>query len=224
MSPEAARIIDVTPEEEVKQEALTMPDRAKSIAIITAEDYTAAGEFLLGIKAVRKRIDETFDPIIDKAHQAHKEALAQKKKVEAPLIEAEGIIKPKIAEYNSEQERIRKEEERRLAEVARKEEEERRLAEAEAAEKAGDIAEAQAILDEPVYVPPVVVQKTTPKVSGIAMTTVWRFRITNEKKIPREYLSVDTVKIGGVVRALKDKCSIPGIQVYPEQSVRSGSR
>src|SRR5690348_1541007 len=58
---------------EVTQQALTWPDRARALKVSTSESYIEAGELLKGIKALRKEVDATFDPIIGKAHEAHKE-------------------------------------------------------------------------------------------------------------------------------------------------------
>jgi hypothetical protein len=209
---------------EIQERALTVPEQAKAIIIITNEDYTRAGEILLTIKDIRKEIDATFDPIIKKAHEAHKEAVAQKKKIDAPLIEAEGIIKPRISDYLAEQERIRRAEENRLREIARKEEEERQLMEAIAAEQAGETEEAAAIINEPVYVAPVVVPKSVPKIQGVSTQKRWTFRVVDPSKVPREYLAVDEQKIGAVVRALKDQCKINGVEVYSEDIVTAGRR
>jgi len=219
--------------QEITERALTVPEQAKGIVIKSHDDYARAGEMLLVIKDLRKEIDATFDPIIKKAHEAHKEAVAQKKKVDAPLVEAEGIIKPRISAWNTEQERLRREEEARLREIARKQEEERLLMEAIAAEeeakangatKEEAAQESAAIMAEPVYVAPVVVPRMVPKVAGIAMKQVWKFRIVNPAIIPREYMAVDEQKIGAVVRALKDQTRIAGVEAYPEDAVAAGRR
>jgi len=219
--------------QEITERALTVPEQAKGIVIKSHDDYARAGEMLLVIKDLRKEIDATFDPIIKKAHEAHKEAVAQKKKVDAPLVEAEGIIKPRISAWNTEQERLRREEEARLREIARKQEEERLLMEAIAAEeeakangatKEEAAQESAAIMAEPVYVAPVVVPRMVPKVAGIAMKQVWKFRIVNPAIIPREYMAVDEQKIGAVVRALKDQTRIAGVEAYPEDTVAAGRR
>ena len=78
-------------------------------------------------------------------------------------------------------------------------------------------------METPVQVAPVVVPKSVPKVSGMSIRDNWKFKITNEKLIPREYLKVDEVKIGQVVRALKSATNIPGVEVYNEGTV-SGRR
>lgn len=223
---ETAGIINISTDETevVAKKALTIPEQARAVKVVDSETYSQAGEILVTIKGLRKEIGAAFDPIIKKAHEAHKEAKAQKDKAEAPLIEAENIIKPALAAYDREQERLRREEEERQREIARKAEEERRLREAEQAEKEGRNEEAQAIIEEPVYVPPVVLEKTTPKVQGISMQKVWKFRVTNEALIPREYMTPDMVKIGGVARATKGSIQIPGVEIYSEDIVKAGVR
>jgi len=223
---ETARVINIATDETeiVAKKALSIPEQARAIQVVDNETYSQAGEILITIKGLRKEIGAAFDPIIKKAHEAHKEAKAQKDKAEAPLIEAENIIKPALAAYDREQERLRREEEERQREIARKAEEERRLQEALQAEKEGDAAAAQAIIEEPVYVPPVVIEKTTPKVQGISMQKVWKFRVTNEALIPREYMTPDMVKIGGVARATKGSIQIPGVEIYSEDIVKAGVR
>jgi hypothetical protein len=210
---------------EVNTLALSVPEQAHMITAITNNnDYVKAGNILLTIKDIRKKIEATFKPIKQKFDAAKKEVLDQEKAADRPLIEAENWIKPLISGYLIEQEKIRQAEERRLQEQARKEEEERRLLEAIEAEKNGQQDEAQAIIDAPVQAPPVVVPKAVPKVEGISMRENWRFRIVDEKTIPREFLKVDEVKIGAYVRAMKSAGNIPGVEIYNEATIGAGRR
>ena len=208
---------------EVTTLALSVPDQAKQISIKTMDDYVRAGEIMLTIKAIRKKITDTFKPIKQKMDAAKQEVLDQERAADAPLKEAEALLSPQIIAWNREQERLRQAEEARLREEARKQEEERRLQEAILAEQHGQKEEAEAIMETPVQVAPVVVPKSVPKVSGMSIRDNWKFKITNEKLIPREYLKVDEVKIGQVVRALKSATTIPGVEVYNEGTV-SGRR
>lgn len=219
---------------EVNALALSVPDQAKQIMVIkSSDDYMRAGEVLLRIKEIRKKIEATFRPIKQKMDAAKREVLDQEKAADKPLAEAEAWLKPLIAAYHNEQERIRREEENRLREIARKEEEERQLQAAIAAEeeakRAGATteeaaAESEAIIEQPVYVPPVVVPKTVPKVAGVNMVKQWQFRIVDLDKVPRQYLMADEQKIRAIVRALKDKADIPGIEVYAVDTVSAGRR
>lgn len=230
----AIALVERTPQK-VTELALTWPERATALAIRTAETYTQAGELLKDIKALRKEVDAAFDPIITAAHAAHREACSQKKRAETPLAEAEQILKRGLIAYDTEQELIRRAEERRLQEIARQEEEARRLDEAAALEREASAAvnlaegyqlrrEAEALLEQPIVAPVVTVERSTPKVTGISYREVWRFRIVDATKIPRDYLAVDEQKIAGVVRATKGTITIPGIEAYPEKIASAGSR
>lgn len=210
---------------ELETKALSLPDQAKAIgSIVTPEQYAAAGELLVAIKDLRKGIAEHHAPMIEAAHRAHKEALAARKRLDDPLDQAERVVKPAMGSYVAEEERKRREVERVAQEAARKAEEDARLAEAEAAERAGDHAEADAMIQAPVVVPPVVVPSSVPKVAGVASVKVWKWRITNQALIPRQFFVLDETKINGVVRTMKNLAQIPGIEVYPEDEVRGARR
>lgn len=204
---------------EVTNLALSVPDQARQIIVTNADTYRRAGEVIVYIKQLRKKIADTFRPIKQKIDESKREVLAQERAADLPLMDAENYLSPQIIAYDREQERIRREEEARLREIARKQEEERRMQEALAAEAEGQAEVADAIINEPTYVPPVVVGRSIPKVAGMSIRDNWTFRIVNPAIIPREYLKVDEVKIGGVVRSLKDQCRIPGIEVYKESTV-----
>lgn len=209
--------------QELEVQALSVPDQAKQITITDQASYERAGQILVIVKGLRKKIDETFDPIISKAFAAHKEAKAQKTKVEAPLLVAEAHVKPLMAFYVNEQERKRREEEEKLRLEAQKKAEAEQLARAEAAEKQGNHQAAEAIISAPVQVAPVVLQSETPKVAGVSYRKSWKFRITDPALVPREYLIPDDKAIGAVVRALKDQCKISGVEVYSEDTVSAGA-
>ena len=210
---------------DITARALTIPEEAKALRIVDVMTYVRAGEVLTAIKDLRKQIDAAFDPIIQKAHAAHKEAISQKKKAEAPLVEAEGIIKPQIAAYEAEQERIRRAEEARIRAELAKAEEEARLQAAIEAEAAGNKQEAEELLEEPVQVAPVVLPKATPKLEGVYTREDWDFVIEDESKIPRQFLQPNLVAIRGFVKSLKGNANIPGVKVFKKQivSARGGS-
>ena len=146
------------------------------------------------------------------------------------------------AEQRRLEEIARKEEEERRRvelerlEAERKAEEERILQAAQAAELAGETdkagellesavnfgeavkQEAAAIQAEPVYVPPVVIPKSVPKMQGGPVyRTIWKFRIKDVSLIPRQYMIPDEKAIGGVVRSTQGKITIPGIEAYEER-------
>jgi hypothetical protein len=61
------------------------------------------------------------------------------------------------------------------------------------------------------------------KIKGLSTKETYKFKITNEALIPREYLIPDEKKIGEAVRKSKGNISIEGIECYTEDvlAVRS---
>lgn len=227
-----ANVLEFPERDEVVTAALTWPERAKQAAVIDASSYQAAADLLKGIKALRQKIAETFDPHIARAFQAHRALTKEKNDAEAPLTAAERVIKEALVGYDQAQERLRRIEEARLREEARLAEEQRVIEQAAAMETEGQecgdealVAEAHELISQPIQAPPIApVARATPKVAGITMRKVWRYRVVNANVIPRQYLKVDEPKIASVVRALGRDAKIPGIEVYEEQTVAAGSR
>jgi len=206
------------------QEITTIHTAAASIIVKDNASYAYAGDMLVAIKKVKKNIEEYFRPLKAAAYAAWKQICNRETEEIEKLTPAINHLNSQMTAYNIEQEKIRKAEEERLRREAQKAEEEARLQAAIEAEKTGQKEEAEAILAEPVFVPPPIVEKTVPKQAGLAMTTTWEAKIINEKLIPREYLIPDMVKINQVVRALKDKTNIPGIMAIPRNSMRGVRR
>ena len=202
----------------IERQSIEVLDQSMLLRIFDTDSFSRATRFLKDLKDVQAEINGAFDPIIQAQHQAHKKSLEAKRKYSSPLLKAEGIVKEKIKDYHLEQDRIRQEEEARLYHEAKKAEEERLLQMAEQAEKAGDTEEAEAILKQPVNAPVISLQSKT-KGKGVSYREVWKFRVKDVDLIPNTYKVVDKRKIGAVVRALKDKTNIPGIEVYCDNSV-----
>ena len=200
-------------------EALATVDRLNAVAIIRdAADYAACGELWKAGRAMMEAIDAGYDEIIKAAHLAHKAAVAKKKSFYDPVEAATRHVKGLMAAWDTEQERVRREEQLRLEATARRLAEDRLIAEAAAAESAGNQAQADAILAEPVVVAPAFVPKAVPKIEGGPVyREIWKVRVVDAALIPREYLIVDEQKLGQMARALKGAMRVPGVEAYPEK-------
>ena len=223
----------------VRAEALTWPEQARALAIVDAPSYNGAAGLLKAIKALRAKIAETFQPHVKRAHEAHTALVKEQADAEAPLTEAELIIKRGLVTYDQEQERLRQIEQRRLEDIARKSEEARRLEEAAAMEKeaaaTGDTAlraEAEALIAEPVYVAPIQVEKATPAVKGISYRTTYSARVTNKRLLIQfvadnpqfeNLLDANMVALNGQARSLKLAMQIPGVVVDEKRDIAAGS-
>jgi hypothetical protein len=117
-------LVTESPAKDNLQQQLTpLVIRAKTVIVSSDEELVVAKEIAQTVKAFQKEINDTFDPIINKTRQAHKEALAQKKRHMDPLVEAEDRIKLLIGNYLTFVENEKKKEAERLAELARQERE-----------------------------------------------------------------------------------------------------
>lgn len=212
--------------QQLHERALTYPEQANSIIIHNPETLKIANDFLLAVKKMLKEIGDAFGPIIEKAHKAHKEALAQRKKYEEPLLKAERAVKQQIGVYVRKQEEIRREAERKAkeAEADRLRKQAEIEAEAQRFENEGYFEEAEEIRAQESETTDAAIVPDAPSLNGISVRRILDFEIIDEEKIPRRFLSVDSKKIREYLREHKEKAldlDIPGIKVFYRDSVAS---
>lgn len=224
-------------EQEVSKESTELVQQAAAIVVTDVASQEQASKILLTIASMRKKIADTWKPMKEAAFRTHRTICDKEKELDAPLAQAEKTLKERIGGYVQEQRRIAREQEEEL----RRQERERAEAEAQAEsqrlaledavalEAEGKPAEAEAVLNNPVpvaakYVPPAPVAAQVAQVKGVPTREVWKFRIVDEAKVPREYLIVNESAIGAVVSRTKGKVNIPGIEAYPEQQVAVARR
>lgn len=215
------------------EKALALPAQAKAIVIKDQESYATAGEFLLADKAMQKEIKGVFGPMKQKSRAAWMAVCEEEEKALAPLVEAESIVKREMARYDTEQERIRQEEQRRLEAEAKRLEEERRLFEAEQLAAEGRQAEADLVLEEPVFAPVVQMPTSVPKVAGISFREAWKAECFDLKALVKAaaaddrylpLLQANVSVIGAQARSLKGAFKVPGIKVWSEKTTAAGGR
>ena len=229
-------------ESEARAQIQDLVTVAEAVEIQNDEQYAIAGDLLTGsIKPALKQLDDAFDPIIKSWHAGHKQTLATKKALAAPLLEAEARVKNLLGAYAVEQARVKRLEAAVDAELeARVEREAQEAADAEEAvrlleegdEEAalellglGDDDGGEDRLDEEdgeeveVYVPPVKVER--PKAEGVTVRMLKRYRVTNELGIDRPYLVPDAKAIQAAVDRLGKQAEsiVGGIKVYEVPSV-----
>lgn len=216
----------------IEQQASGAVAQANAIVVVSVESRSYAGEMGRIIAALEKEAVEFFKPMKQAAAKTHKEICAKENAVLEPLQEAKKHLSLQIGSFDVKLEKERRAEEERLRleveEQAKAESvrlsQEQAIADAITLEAEGDTKGAEAVLNNPVpvqmIVPPVILQKQAPKVEGVSSSQNWKFRITDINKVPREYMIADEKALGQVVRALKDKTNIPGIEVYPEGGAR----
>ncbi len=236
--------------EAIRTEVMPIPEQAKLILVKDTESMTKANQFFLIIKGLRKRIAITFDPMEkaakeakQKAEESRKTIVAEREKLEVPLIIGENWLNGQMTRYKLEQDRIRNEEVNRLRLKAiqeeierRKKVEEEKLAEAAMLEQVGMKEESEQLISEAIQEQeaPITVKVVDPEIpkvvmEGATIQTNWKFKIIEGKEhlIPRSYMMPDEVKIGALVRSQHGKArSIlgPGIEIWPDTKTRSTGR
>lgn len=196
------------------QNAVTFAESVKTLTVTNAAEHAEAGQKIIAIRELEKELAAEYSahPIVMEA----KKIQAMKSELEKILEAARKTAKARQMAWEDAQEVIRRAEESRLAAIAKKQADEDALALAQAAQDAGDKDEAIAVLEAAVIAPApiVVVAKTAPKTAN--RRKIMKFEVTNEALLPRQYLSPDQVKIGGVVRSLGEAANIPGVRIWTE--------
>lgn len=218
--------------EQLEQRVNANVAAARQLKVVSLETRTEAAEFAKGIKALRKEAEEHHRPMIDAAYKAHKESVAALKRIDDPLAEAERIVKGQIGTYDTEQDRIRRDAERKAQEEARRRQEAEALAAAEAAKAAGATeAEAEAILTEELAAPLVVPATPAPapaEKQGVGtrfnykaqvrdMTMLLRFVADNPTFM--NLVTPNESALNALARAQKEAFDIPGCRLVREPVV-----
>lgn len=190
--------------EEAERERLRKEnERLQAEARVKEEKIRKQQEEAEAKERERRRIVE------EKEEAKRREAIAKGQAEEAKRLQAEAEERAKRAEEDS---RRRKEEADARADEVRLQAEEnaRRITE-----------EASAV-----HVPQAIAEKETPRMDGVQMSDNWKYEVINEALVPRDYLMLDTKKIGAVGRATKGSVAIPGIKFYNDKTVavNSGTR
>ncbi len=59
--------------------------------------------------------------------------------------------------------------------------------------------------------------------AGVSARTVWKWKIVDVNLVPREYWAIDAARVQEHVNTFKGQSQIPGIEVFPETGIASGS-
>lgn len=210
-------------EQELKQEALTVTQKAALVRITDQPSYNQATVLLLEtIIPFRKRWAEYWNPLKKAAHDSWKGITAKFEEGDAPAAQAEKIVKSAIVAWDSEQERIRQEQQRKAQEEAEREAKEKQMAAAIAAEQSGATKEeVDDIFDAPVAVVAAPVAPTYQRAAGISkMRDNWSAEVTDLSKLVKavaagkvsyEYLLPNQVALNARAKADKSTMNIPGV-------------
>jgi hypothetical protein len=183
----------------VKQQATKALTAAEALNITTQEDYESATDMLSKIKTVGKMISERKKAITAPLMESLNSVRDLFKPIEQSHANAERIIKDKMLDYQRKLDEDREKEKARIAARV-----EKGTMKAETAIKK---------VEEMAPVP----TSAKGKVGQVVTRTIKRVRITDETKIPREYLMPNMALINEAV--LKQGVEIPGVEMYEEKTI-----
>jgi hypothetical protein len=237
MSTTESNIADQTLENRV----LTLFERAKATKIMSPEDYVAACNFVLDLKAMMTEIDEGYDSIIAAAHKTHKDAIAKKKKYYDPVDQSVRLVGPMITRWDLEQKRIQDEETMRLQKIEDDRAKELQLKTAVALDEMGEKGQADRVLNETPWSAPIVTPRAAyvPPVAGVSKPRDnWKAEVTDLMALvkaiaaggpgapPIQCLQANDVFLGQQARSMKNTLAYPGVKVSnnPSTNFSSGRR
>jgi len=202
---------------------------ALSIVITNNDEETFAVEYCKIIKNLQKEVNDTFDPIVEKAHQTHKEATTQRNRHLNPLLEAEKAVKQRIKDYRLMLEQKRQEEERiakeRMDRII-KAEQEKLMQQAEEAKDKGDNETADKLAVQAVSTEAggVFVESKAKAQEGLSSSIVWKGRVVDLSQVPQEFLIItpNQKAIDAYIKIYGKNNPIKGVEYY--QDVNLGVR
>ena len=169
------------------------------------------------VEAAARRVEEERQRLVEealrRARVAEEQAESRRQQLEH---EGERLAQEAANKANDKAALKRIDEEReRLRLQAEKN---RKIAEEETTLAIDEAAKAEAAMAPAPIVP------EAPKTAGLAMRDNWCFEVVDPAAVPREYLIINEVAIGKIVRALRGKIEIPGVRVFNRPIMASVGR
>lgn len=213
--------------QEIEKEALESIEKARSITVRTQEQYEEAAVLLKLVKERQKKVKESFDPIVDKAHKAHKEAVAQRDKLLNPLLNAEKDYKRLMINYDNQKEAEAKAEQDRLQKLAdaeaakQKKILDEKIARAEASGKLekAEAFQAQKETIIPIQAPVIAAQINNP--SGVSYRDNWSAEVIDVNLLPSEYMLPNLPMLNAIAKSTKGSIKISGVKFNCEKVLSS---
>jgi hypothetical protein len=215
----------------IEHERLVALATAEGAEVIDADSYARVGGRLVELVEHRRTVQDWFKPLRELAFRLHRMICDRETAVLEPIVRFELAAKTNRLRLEREEAEARRREEQRLAAEARQQEQERLAREAADLEQRNEPELARQVLEQAVAAPaPVVVLPSAlPATPGISSRPRWLWRpvggegaaakIRAIQLVPREFLTLDTVKINAYVRSHGASGRIPGIEIYDAGSV-----
>ncbi len=194
-----------------QKEAERILDYAKSHRVDSDIEIRTATNDLGIISGLKKGIEERRQLYVRPINEHIKAVNSAFKLLTDPIEQADKITRDKILTYRAEVERKRREAEainQAKIDLARREAE---------FSGTGEIT----VDTTPVIIPAAPPARIQADTANAGTAKVWKFEVSDENLLPKEFMLPDLVKIGKVVRA---GVNIPGVKAWQEDSIRITTR
>ena len=206
---------------DMETEVSTFVEENNPIAVNTNEELSRATLCIKNIKAMQNKVKASYDGIIEKAHQSHKEAIAQRDKFLNPLKTLETKFKDAILVFSKKMEAEQAERIRKAnAEMARVAEEKKQklLDEAKKTDDAWDKEElqekAQAIVPVTCDAPGKAIEQ-----EGLSIRKTWKWEVEDENLVPRGFLTINESALNSACKQEAWRIAgIPGVRFFQVES------
>lgn len=205
----------------IEQEISQLTQVNQSIVISNNDDLKKVTACIKGIKSLQDKVKESYDPIVEKAHQSHKEAIAQRDKYLKPLKDVENKYKLAIVAYNQKIEAEQRERERIANEELAKIAEENKKKLIEQSQSTDNEWEAEVLKEQAQEIKPITVdvQKKVIEQEGLSIRKTWKARVVDLDKLPKAYMLVNESLLNQCAKNESfRKEGIAGVEFYEESS------
>ena len=206
----------------LRQEALTLPEQAKALLIVDQITYNHAAEMFNAASQLAKKIEAHYKPLKDKAFAAHKAVVSAEKEMLGPVVTAKQILSGSIGTWDVAQERRQYQEQLRLELEAKKKAEDNAIKLAlEVLDKGASEKQAIEIIDTPVAPTKIEVAPAYTKAATVSTQEIWSAELTDVYELVKaaavnpvaylHYLEVNTPALNAAARNQKNKFNVPGV-------------
>lgn len=213
---------------------------AKALQIDSPATFALAGEELIAVKTTIQQLTARREEITKPLTAAHKSVMALFKPPLDYWEQTKDVYATRMVAYQTEQDRLRRQEQARLAEIARQERE--KLEEAarqkmKAAQKAKDaeaVLEAQAQWEIAATHTAPVVQEEKIVSAGNSMRETWKAQLSDKKAFIKyiaaecdqhpdllDYVEANTTVLNAAARLQKSNLRVAGVTVTKETGITS---
>lgn len=213
-------LVVVEPEKSLSMEVSFIERHALELCVASKDDFQTAAEMVKEVKSKQKQIKEYWEPLRISAKAAYDEVILRKKNMLEPLERAEKILKGKMVDYTTAEEKKRAAQEEALRRLA-KVESDKKLEEAVQAEVNGDamasefaMADAESMED---MAATVTVMSEKVKVDGVSQSRSWKITKIDSERVPVYYGAIELRPVDerAVLRLIKESkgtIRIPGVE------------